>query len=134
MKWTIRNKMLVAFGGVLALLITQLAVNWHMSNSSIQLSEEARDKGYGGAHLATELQLELVQVQQWLTDISATQAAEGFDDGFDEAATHAELFRESLEALMALHPDDARYCQVLWMERERIQRFQAAFFISPSMN
>jgi len=27
-----------------------------------------------------------------------------------------------------------RYCQVLWMERERIQRFQAAFFISPSMN
>jgi len=32
------------------------------------------------------------------------------------------------------HRATKRYCQVLWMERERIQRFQAAFFISPSMN
>ena len=27
-----------------------------------------------------------------------------------------------------------RYCQMLWMRRERIRRFHAAFFISPSMN
>ena len=27
-----------------------------------------------------------------------------------------------------------RYCQMLWMGRARIQRFQAAFSISPSMN
>ena len=27
-----------------------------------------------------------------------------------------------------------RYCQMLWMARERIRRFQAASFISPSMN
>jgi len=26
-----------------------------------------------------------VQVQQWLTDISATRGKEGFDDGFSEA-------------------------------------------------
>ena len=28
----------------------------------------------------------------------------------------------------------ARYCQMLWMVRERIRRIQAAFFISPSTN
>ena len=27
-----------------------------------------------------------------------------------------------------------RYCQMLWMARARIRRFQAASFISPSMN
>ena len=30
--------------------------------------------------------------------------------------------------------DEERYCQMLWMARERIRRFQAASFISPSMN
>ena len=29
---------------------------------------------------------------------------------------------------------EARYCQMLWMARARIRRFQAASFISPSMN
>jgi methyl-accepting chemotaxis protein len=30
-----------------------------------------------------ELQKDVIQVQQWLTDVSATRAAEGFADGFD---------------------------------------------------
>ena len=31
-----------------------------------------------------ELQLNIIQIQQWLTDVSATRAAPGFDDGYDE--------------------------------------------------
>lgn len=42
---------------------------------------------------ADELKLSVVQVQQWLTDISATRAAEGFDDGLDEAAIYADKVR-----------------------------------------
>ncbi|AFS79430.1 methyl-accepting chemotaxis sensory transducer [Gottschalkia acidurici 9a] len=33
------------------------------------------------------LQKDIIQIQQWLTDISATKAKPGFDDGFDEAET-----------------------------------------------
>ncbi len=43
---------------------------------------------------AKELQMHVIQVQQWLTDISATRGAEGFDDGYDEAEEHAKAFRE----------------------------------------
>jgi methyl-accepting chemotaxis protein len=32
-----------------------------------------------------ELKIYIIQIQQWLTDISATRAAEGYDDGFAEA-------------------------------------------------
>ncbi len=32
-----------------------------------------------------ELSNDIIQIQQWLTDISATKAMPGFDDGFDEA-------------------------------------------------
>ena len=35
--------------------------------------------------LALEMQINVIQVQQWLTDISATRAKDGLDDGFDEA-------------------------------------------------
>lgn len=51
---------------------------------------------------ADELKLSVVQVQQWLTDISATRAAEGYDDGFDEANIYAERVRELIDELKKL--------------------------------
>ena len=38
--------------------------------------------------LAKDIKYNIAQVQQWLTDISATRAAEGYDDGFSEAAKY----------------------------------------------
>ncbi len=46
---------------------------------------------------AKDLQMHVIQVQQWLTDISATRGAEGFDDGYDEAEEHANNFREIIQ-------------------------------------
>ena len=46
--------------------------------------------------MAKDLQMHVVQVQQWLTDISATRGAEGYDDGYDEAAEHAKAFTEDV--------------------------------------
>lgn len=51
---------------------------------------------------ADELKLSVVQVQQWLTDISATRAAEGYNDGLDEAAAYAEKVREIVGELKQL--------------------------------
>jgi len=39
-----------------------------------------------------EIQLNVIQVQQWLTDISATRGLDGLNDGFDEAQAQAEAF------------------------------------------
>ena len=46
---------------------------------------------------AKDLQLHVIQVQQWLTDISATRGAPGYDDGYDEAAEHAKAFKEIVD-------------------------------------
>ena len=43
---------------------------------------------------ASLMKLSIVQVQQWLTDISATRAEAGFDDGFAEAEKWANKFRK----------------------------------------
>ena len=50
------------------------------------------------AILIKDIQLDVVQVQQWITDISATRGLPGFDDGFTEAAAYAEKFKEDVGA------------------------------------
>lgn len=67
--------------------------------------EEMSEKYYRTVELADELKLSVVQVQQWLTDISATRGAEGFDDGFDEAEVYAEKVGEVIEELKTLNPE-----------------------------
>lgn len=48
------------------------------------------------AILMKDIQLDVVQVQQWITDISATRGLPGFDDGFGEAANFAKKFSEDV--------------------------------------
>jgi methyl-accepting chemotaxis protein len=49
------------------------------------------------------LKIDVIQVQQWLTDISATRAHEGFDDGFDEAKTYFNDGNKILDHLISEH-------------------------------
>lgn len=63
---------------------------------------EMNQKYFATLRKADELKLSVVQVQQWLTDISATRAAEGFDDGLDEAAVYAGKVRTLIEEIRQL--------------------------------
>ncbi|MCB0262179.1 MAG: HAMP domain-containing protein [Calditrichaeota bacterium] len=113
MKWSIRSKMLLSLGSIGLMLVVQLIINRNMTENSIGQMNTARDKGFAGALLASSIQLDVVQVQQWLTDISATRAAEGFDDGFDEAEQYAKSFRKDLDKLMAIYPENrAEYVEL----------------------
>ncbi|MCR4821506.1 MAG: methyl-accepting chemotaxis protein [Treponema sp.] len=55
-------------------------------------AHEAENECVPNALLAKQMQLDVVQVQQWLTDISATRGAPGFDDGYSEAEEYAKDF------------------------------------------
>jgi methyl-accepting chemotaxis protein len=55
---------------------------------------------------AHRMKLAVVQVQQWLTDISATRGRDGLNDGFDEASNNAKLFYSLVDELSLL--DEAR--------------------------
>ncbi|TCS43261.1 methyl-accepting chemotaxis protein [Reinekea marinisedimentorum] len=56
--------------------------------------------------LVNDARFHAVQVQQWLTDISATRGQNGLDDGFDEAAQSAEGFRQTINRLIQLNPEN----------------------------
>jgi methyl-accepting chemotaxis protein len=49
------------------------------------------------------LKVDVIQVQQWLTDISATRAHKGFDDGFAEAKVYFDDGNKILDHLIAEH-------------------------------
>jgi len=60
-----------------------------------------------------ELKLSVVQVQQWLTDISATRGLDGLNDGFDEADANAQLFRTLIQELRELDPANGEQYQMM---------------------
>jgi len=47
-----------------------------------------------------ELKFDVVQIQQWFTDVSATRAAEGFDDGWTEADNYYKKANKEIDILI----------------------------------
>ncbi|MBF0265909.1 MAG: methyl-accepting chemotaxis protein [Gammaproteobacteria bacterium] len=62
---------------------------------------------------AHSLKLTIVQVQQWLTDISATRGLDGLNDGFDEAENNAKLFKSLIDELIELDTNHAQKYQAM---------------------
>ena len=79
--------------------------------TGLQLSENSQsiqNRNVPVLNKAHQLKLAVVQVQQWLTDISATRALDGLDDGFVQAKTNAELFRSTIADLRQIDPENSQ--------------------------
>ncbi len=134
MRWNLRNKLLASFGIVVLLLIIQLIIGVSNSITMKKSIDESWKKGHHGILLSNKINLDVVQVQQWLTDISATRGAEGFDDGFGEAEIYAEDFRKNISELKTLIPSSKKlldevgvsfeefYTKGKWMAQEYIDK------------
>ncbi len=69
-----------------------------------------------------KLKVDVIQVQQWLTDISATRGIEGFDDGLDEAEKYFVEGNKVIDRLIASHTETNEQEMV-----ETLQAFKAEF-------
>ena len=95
---------LVAVLAIILLVFTgAAAVTLINLNAQLPKLEVTEDNASSVAHeaiplavLMKDIQLDVVQVQQWITDISATRGLPGFDDGFGEAANFAEKFHKDV--------------------------------------
>jgi len=67
--------------------------------------DEVKNEGVPNAILAKNMQLQVVQVQQWLTDISATRGQDGLDDGFKEAEKAHQMFLADLAKIRASYEE-----------------------------
>ena len=70
----------------------------------------AKDESAVFALLAERMKLDAVQVQQWLTDISATRGLDGLNDGFDEAENSYQSFLAGLDGFEEMFREElAKY-------------------------
>lgn len=92
------------------LIVVVIAVVGMAIKDSINITSHAVDlsnKEIKVLNHAHQLKLAVVQVQQWLTDISATRGLNGLNDGFDEAENNAKLLRQLISELKTLDPEHA---------------------------
>ncbi len=86
-------------GIILVSAASTLVVAVRLAELRPALSDAAQDAERVGERavpllvLVKEIKTDVVQVQQWLTDISATRGLDGLDDGFDTAEKFSEKFR-----------------------------------------
>jgi methyl-accepting chemotaxis protein len=102
----VRNRSLLSFT-IIFILIFVLGVYQYL-NTGKQVSnlQEIEDHTLQSALIADEMKLSVVQVQQYLSDISATRARDGLDDGFAKSEEFSSNFKKDIERLKQINPGD----------------------------
>ena len=90
------TKMIVGFAIPLVIIVLISAFIFTVTNQVKDSALLAKDESAIFAGVARQMKLDVVQVQQWLTDISATRGRDGLNDGFDEAEKSYQSFLSGL--------------------------------------
>ena len=105
MRPTLRIKLIVGVGLVAALLGVQAFVTRGRAENAAAEMRQAQVTGVDAALLGERIKFDVVQVQQWLTDISATRGLDGLDDGVQVAAEFADDFHAAVAELRVIRPE-----------------------------
>lgn len=108
---SISRKITTIFAIIIAMFAAVILFQFMESSAQSSLTTEMEAKTLRSALLAEEMKLSVVQVQQWLTDISATQGKDGLNDGMQLAEQFAEQFQQQLEELKQLNPEEGERLQ-----------------------
>ena len=88
----------------------------------------AKEESVVFAGVARQMKLDAVLIQEWLTDISATRAQDGLDDGFDKAARCRASFFEGLAQFkeMFTRENDAQSLATVEEIRQAVESYYTA--------
>ncbi len=119
---TLKHKLTLLCGLPLAGLALAIITSYLLAHHIQQQTAQARDESAVFAERARRMQFDVVQVQQWLTDISATRGQDGLDDGYKKAEESRASFLANLNAFkeMFQHEQDQE-------QLARLQELEAAF-------
>ncbi len=93
---SIASKILVLSSFSLVLVVLTALWTYHLSNEVHSLARLAEEDGISLTNTAHQMDKDVIQIQQWLTDISATRGGDGLDDGFKQAEASYQSFLSGL--------------------------------------
>ena len=88
----LRTKMGLGFAVPLTIMALVAAVVFTSVTTMENNATIVKDENIVFMGIARQMKLDTVQIQQWLTDISATRGLDGLNDGFDEAQKSYDSF------------------------------------------
>ncbi|MFA6920916.1 MAG: PP2C family protein-serine/threonine phosphatase [Gallionella sp.] len=92
----VRTKIIIGFSApILMFFAFGLWLHFVLKDASDYLMH-VKNESVAYALIAKDMETDVIQVQQFLSDISATRARDGLDDGFKNARTHYERFNADL--------------------------------------
>jgi len=97
----IKQKLIVGFGIPLAVFFLLAIANFSNNQAIYQQIVDINSHYEFQIILAKNMNIDAIQVQQWLTDISATRGQDGLNDGFKQAEIRYRSFLEKLSQLRA---------------------------------
>jgi methyl-accepting chemotaxis protein len=112
-KLSLIRKFWLMSGLVALILIGELSLISWKSNSAAQAVHSFRTVQVPTLEAAHRLQFAVVQVQQYLSDVSATRGQDGLDDGWRQAEAFAGRARSLARELQTLDPGNAKAYQGL---------------------
>ena len=104
----ISSKLYVGFGLVILLAMVMAYTNYNSYCEIKESAHHAQEELYPILKTANEMVIATIQVQQWCSDISATRAEDGYDDGLVEAQNSADEFYAKLDQLITEDPENAK--------------------------
>ncbi len=108
-----KGKMLTGFGSIILVVSVFITIGLFSLTTNSRLTEKIDAEIVPDALHFMELKQEVIQVQQWLTDISATRAAEGYNDGFKEAEKHFKNGNKIIDDFMKTKTDETELMKQL---------------------
>jgi len=92
---------------MIATFMTISIVSSYQAVNKIEKSLELQsNKMIPNAMKFIDLKISVIQIQQWLTDISATQGRDGYDDGFTKAQEHFDKANALLDEMISKDSDN----------------------------
>jgi len=111
---TLKKRFIFLIGTLTSMIVIGSYVLLNGNSAMLESAERTSRVSIPFLSKAYELKLSVIQVQQWLTDISATRGRDGLNDGFDEAEKHAVIFRALVKELQLLDQENtAQYQEML---------------------
>ena len=93
---SIASRIFVLSSFALVLVVLTALWTYHISNEVHSLARLAEEDGISLTNTAHQMDKDVIQIQQWLTDISATRGGDGLDDGFKQAEKSYQSFLSGL--------------------------------------
>ncbi|MDH5680038.1 MAG: hypothetical protein OEZ36_00505, partial [Spirochaetota bacterium] len=109
----IKTKLLIGFGIITSLLIITAGISYIIDKRIQQNVKNISDEVVQETYLALDLRYDIVSIQQYLTDISATRGWNGLDDGLEKASLHYRDAYVKISKLVTLFKKDPETLNIL---------------------